>query len=642
MDVEQGRPFRWEVSARQIPGLGPASLNSTGQEDAVFTRCSAGINDSSRIAAKLTRLPSADECSFTRVSSFETETVDCRFNLALKQDRPYRTEVADAEDAGLRSAFIRHFRRASNSTTLLDGKELIMEAVADCSEGGTFQTSMPMYSLYFNRRLKWPALFHIALAFIAANKLATCIDVWQRDRKCEGTHFRFTPLELRGRPYEAVSGPGVSDFGLLYRGCGLGGANRTTQGDSLVASFRDVVGINGWWFTTAQLPAARDPIRFVLEASRDGSMWRPCGASRFVAVPSASEHAWMGWGVGVHSTTVARGAVEVFGLEVPWQFVLDHVLVMLTHTLANLIVFGLLLLRRPMSVHRIFLGSHCLCATLYLLSTALYALQGNFVVASIPATYTLHFARVCYTLCKINSLSRFSANCLAGYVAAGVVQYLIIFSNLSGAQVIVDGYREALPLDIKTAFSASFIPFCCYLWAERGVARSVAEAKDLIAADEREYSAAWAAYIASPRDSAALDGIEVLVRTVWGSLRPGILHQRAGPSNSLKGRWEHTPPIYSLERIFAQAEVAAPLLRSKVKAWALLSGGLFPVGAEEDNRGERPLFSFERWGRITGIPEEMARVKWAKVKSKKRAVEKVYRCYAGDVSRLVDCCRSVP
>jgi hypothetical protein len=49
---------------------------------------------------------------------------------------------------------------------------------------------------------------------------------------------------------------------------------------------------------------------------------------------------------------------------------------------------------------------------------------------------------------------------------------------------------------------------------------------------------------------------------------------------------------------------------------------------------------FERWDRIVGDPELMGRVKWAKVKSEKRVVEKVYRCYAGDVSRLFDCCRS--
>jgi hypothetical protein len=36
---------------------------------------------------------------------------------------------------------------------------------------------------------------------------------------------------------------------------------------------------------------------------------------------------------------------------------------------------------------------------------------------------------------------------------------------------------------------------------------------------------------------------------------------------------------------------------------------------------------------------KVQRVKWAKIKSTKRAVEKLYRCYSGDVARLVDCCR---
>ena len=50
---------------------------------------------------------------------------------------------------------------------------------------------------------------------------------------------------------------------------------------------------------------------------------------------------------------------------------------------------------------------------------------------------------------------------------------------------------------------------------------------------------------------------------------------------------------------------------------------------------------FLRWTDIMADPELMARVKYARIKSVRRAVEKIYRSYEGNVSRLLDCCRQV-
>ena len=87
--------------------------------------------------------------------------------------------------------------------------------------------------------------------------------------------------------------------------------------------------------------------------------------------------------------------------------------------------------------------------------------------------------------------------------------------------------------------------------------------------------------------------------------------------------------------------MAAPLLRAKVKTWALASGGMFPMLPADDGPagGEAGPCRFERWDAVVGDGARMELVKWPSVKSMKRAVEKMYRCYAGDVSRLVDCCR---
>jgi hypothetical protein len=641
LDAESVRPVTIQAASADPVNAGLANPSTAVQVAPAFTSQPQLARDQITPAAPapigFSRVPSADlGFTFTRACSFETEPVQLAVPATSTELQP--TLLLDGVDAGLRAAFIKHFRRATTRATLLDGAELLREAMADCSEGGTFQTSMPMYSIYCTR---WAPPFHIALALTSLNKLVGCINLLVQNRKCKGQHFRFTPLERRGPSgselWTATTGPGIADFGLLLHGCGIGGANMSTVGDSVVASFPEPVGMNGWWLSTAFQATALDPVRFVLEGSRDGANWELCGASRFTAVPSLKDVALIGWQAAAYNTTHVRGAVEVFGLEVPWQFAVDHMLIMLTHTVTNSWAFIAHILRYPIQCHRAMQLSNIIGSRVYLISAFCYALQGNWTVAAIPAMYSLLFFTTSYTYCKMDSVARFQAHASAGFAAAGIVQYLVVFGNSDGTRVIFDGYRTVLPLDVKTAFATSFIFFCIYLWAESGVARSIADARAVIAADEQEYDAAWAACIASRTDSSALEDIDMLMHATWGHLRPGILRQCDRRSGYCK-------PIKSLERILAQASVAAPLLRSKVKAWALKSGGSFPVQHHDDGesrfdgRGPQSV-RFERWERIAGDPELMGRVKWARVKSEKRMVEKVYRCYAGDVSRLVDCCR---
>ena len=615
---------------------GPASLGctlgrATGENEIAMEEFASALPT----PTWFTRVASADDdddATFTRTRSYETEAVV--FSGTAQAGPQSAAGQSSVEDVGLLAAFVKHFRRATTKASLLDEKDLLREAMLDCSEGGNLQTSMPVQSAFCSRPT---AAFHLAYSLVACNKLIGCLRMLLTDVKCEGMHFRFTPLELRSHPILVVADPGVASIGLLHSGCGLVGANISTVGTSLMASFPETVGINGWWFTTASQSVARDPTRFILEASRDGAAWEMCGASRFVAVPSTADAACIGWSVSAHNTTFARGAVETFSLEVPWQFALDHMLVMMTHTLGNLWVFLKASMHHPMEASRTLLGSTCICSALYLASTVAYVLHGNIAVAAIPGVYALQFIHNSCLLSQVNILSEITWRVSAGFAAAGVIQYLIIFSNAEGVRTIVNGYRETLPLDVKTAFSTSFVGFCFFVWIKRGMARCVADARALVAPDQQAYGIVWSACLDSPSDFSSLERIDAHIRAAWGHQRPGILRQRVGPSQA--GVWSHMPPIRSFERIFAQAAVAAPLLRSKVKAWALQSGGMFPMIQAEEGTSR---YCFERWDSIIGHAELVGRVKWAKVKSKKRAVEKVYRCYAGDVSRLVDCCRCPP
>ena len=93
------------------------------------------------------------------------------------------------------------------------------------------------------------------------------------------------------------------------------------------------------------------------------------------------------------------------------------------------------------------------------------------------------------------------------------------------------------------------------------------------------------------------------------------------------------PLIFDLDQLFAQADGVDLLLRLKVQQWALLSNGFFPVVSSVET------VIFEPWQKIAGSDELLANVKWGRVKSRKRAIEKLYRSYNCDVSRLLDCCR---
>jgi hypothetical protein len=590
-------------------------------------------------------MPSADNgTNFAHSYSFETEAYIHSNHPTPKVLPNNLPEPAATEEAGLRAAMVKNFRRSATTATPLDRTELLKEAMSDCSEGGTLQTSMPMYSVYC---VQWTCIFHLAFALTSLNKFAGCLSMMLHDRKCEGQHFRFTPLEMRrgpSGPWAALEGPGVSDFGLMYQRCGIGGANMSRDGSSMLASFYEPVGINGFWLQTGhQQDVAMDPVRFVVEGSLDGASWALCGASRLMAVPSLSDVALIGWQAAFHNTTLERGAVEVFGLELPWQFALDHVLVMLSHFVCNLSAFVLLYLHRPLQAHSMILKSHFMCAGLYSVSAAAYLLQGNMSVAAIPTVYALLFFGISYAFRSQDSMIRFHQNAMAGFLIAYIVQYLVIFSSAEGTQAVFNGYRKILPLDVKTAFITSSIFFSVYLWAKIGLARSIAEARNVIASDEQEYNMVFTNLTASPSFADALNKIDTLVCKAWGHLQPGILRQRDGLPRS-----RHARPIFSFERIFAQAGVAEPLLWSKVKAWALRSGGMFPLHDPESGTASCDSCEanqtrsdvFERWDRIVGDAELMRRVKWPTVKSEKRVVEKVYRCYAGDVSRLFDCCRS--
>ena len=84
-----------------------------------------------------------------------------------------------------------------------------------------------------------------------------------------------------------------------------------------------------------------------------------------------------------------------------------------------------------------------------------------------------------------------------------------------------------------------------------------------------------------------------------------------------------------------QAHRLNPILLDKVREWALVSCGGFPV-VSPDCPSACP--EFYRYADVRGGELENS-IKWGRVKTVQRAQEKVQRSYGEDVSRLVDLCR---
>jgi hypothetical protein len=279
-------------------------------------------------------------------------------------------------------------------------------------------------------------------------------------------------------------------------------------------------------------------------------------------------------------------------------------------------------------------NSHRCCTVLYIVSAVGYALEGELLASCVPATYSALF--IALILCVWDSrrcVLTLTGTAAAGFAAAGLVQYAAVFG---GSRRLINGYRTMLPLDILTALGTGAFSLGIHACARFLHYRSVTSAKALAAADHRAYDAAWAELAEDSAAAPALRKIEQFVACRWGQLGAELLHQRACESDPLARA--RAPPIESLDQLFGQAGVLVAFLRAKAKGWALQSQGRFPVLQGDAATGGGRV-KFELWEDIARDEDMMRRVKWSRIKSTKRAVEKIYRCYAGEISRLVDCCR---
>jgi hypothetical protein len=171
--------------------------------------------------------------------------------------------------------------------------------------------------------------------------------------------------------------------------------------------------------------------------------------------------------------------------------------------------------------------------------------------------------------------------------------------------------------------------------------RAVATARRLVADDRAAYDVLWASITAQPRAAEALESIrQAAARLEANCLRwPGGPRQhdpdQRRPSLAAALQWWELPccegghmggvgpggPTRCLDQLYAQAVAAGPLLLGRVRAWALASGGGFPLLRELQG------CAWMRWEEARDDPALFRLIRWGKCKSAARAVEKTVRSY---------------
>jgi len=84
------------------------------------------------------------------------------------------------------------------------------------------------------------------------------------------------------------------------------------------------------------------------------------------------------------------------------------------------------------------------------------------------------------------------------------------------------------------------------------------------------------------------------------------------------GTVDWNSPIRSLDQLFAQAAGIDIILKAYVQRWALASSGFFPL--RKGGQG-----SFVRWETALQNPMLARSIKWGKLKTPERAIEKAFR-----------------
>jgi hypothetical protein len=509
-------------------------------------------------------------------------------------------------------------------------------AVQRAANGSVWDTSHPFATLLCKSWFPW-LLF--AMILYSLFSLAVSFRFILNQGLIKSFRFRFTALELRGGTGINITDPGIQSIGILKNSCAdaFSGevANVTTTNDGkMVLSFANPVHMNGWYFVTQNQPAKYDPVRFVLESSNfvSGDQWE-------IIASSSWTWTWAGvtlWETGVFQTTTIRNATESFDLSVPWIWAFRC----LSCNLVQIVMFTFILIAGSLKHYSKGKGIAILFSSIYAaingISCLLYALNTMWEVAFVAGGVAIIDAGLPVTLIVSERYLRFWVGVAGiGYESLIIIHYIVLLRRPSG----LTG-SSGLDFVQNAGLLEGFCYICLFAIAYITRSRSRQCALSIIKDDWEAYDKCWASLSINEQYKITFEEMYQFSSRFCTNIRSPV-KQPIRSTNVEQVITEHLDDregknhdtfddgylIHHLEQLFAQSAVLDIFLRAKTKEWAQQFAGCFQV-----------VKSFALWEEIQRNGQQKL-VRWATVKSPDRALEKLFRIYNLDVSRLLDCCR---
>ena len=625
-----------------LPGQQLVHRISNGTETIMVD---ASVNERCRVVGLNKRLLNTDQENGVRAVN-EIEGLETQF--AEHPRRAHEEGIKMEIEEMLKEQFLQsstsltRFETSSFSEAYWKGK-IVEIAVLRAANGSVWNTSHPFASLLCKSWFPWLLCVVISSLLLS---LGAYLSLSLQQNLVRGFRFRFTTLELRDGTATNITSPGIRKIGFLQDGCGYTFANLQSKvdilpGRSLIISFTQPITINGWWFQTADHTPLSDPVRFVFERSiwSTGDDWELAGASSATLTWSGTVR----WSATRYETTLLRNATQSFNLDVPWIWTAHRV-----SCNSMLVLMAILILaagRMKYHLHgkwiaAFFLSVNALLNFAYGLT---YALRGQWQVAIVAGGFSI-------VDCGLPSSLIFAEHALLGWVgAAGVgypalvlIHYLLLVRWPAG---LAADSGLALIRNVGLLEGVGYLGLFVFGFYTRLQAQLAASI--IIQEDWAKYDACWIAIYA--KDSSVLQEmqqftvaiasrISVVPRQPDKQPAAALLSDRVSfqgarcASTSIRSTSKRL--IHRLDQLFVQAAGLDIFLRWKCAEWALMSGGCFPV-CSGDSESECCYIRFDKI-MSRGLESQ---VKWTQIKSRDRALEKVYRCYRLDSSRLLDCCR---
>ena len=430
-----------------------------------------------------------------------------------------------------------------------------------------------------------------------------------------------------------------TQLGLLQDGCNASAA-MFSAGEAPVMSGNNAAA-NGYYFVTN----GSSPASWALEASDDTKTWLPVNPCSWVTVQFSKDggQSWLSSAEGLSSSfvecvngQVSLGLVdeaEQKDLQIRVDFRPDVPSVSIT---MGFVVVPVGWFCGLYAALKGWYASFKFCLVIPIASFGVWVVSWSLVASS----YGSSWQRVAYLLliwCSVPC-------CFSAISIAYLERYLVFIFLVNGILFLAQFSLICVLLDAKIL---AFFSLDVHTWMMTTVGgylsvgsilfyylrwRAIKKAQSLLSGDQTKYEETWKNILQNERiyiDHLMQKIEEIKCQKILLPARQMIQVADSGIlSRQLKFRWY---PLRSLDQLYVQAICLEPILLRKVKDWAVGCSGCFACTSAAGLREYVQYSDIEK--------NKTFNVKWCRLKTEGRAIEKSIRSYGQDVSRVLDVVR---